>query len=398
VKNIQLILNAILSKNIFEYILVDRDLSVIDASAGIEKYLDKSPQKGEDVLEYLPELVGNEEEVKKIFVKRYCLYTLESVYKNDYYVNISIEYCDQNMAIVLLHNITAVTMAKQNLLQYSNESTLLYNTLQKVVDSQNALLFVTDAEKILFANKKFIDYFQASDMEGIRRKKLDLYRQFNARLENYHELFERVNDREEHIKIGEDTFIIQATLIESTHKLFTLTKITKLSNAVQLDPLTGVCRKKYFDLKLDELLKAKVNFTLVVVDIDDFKAINDTYGHTVGDVVLKEFSSLLKKSIRQNDLIARWGGEEFLLALKMDDLDKAMDRIEVLRKTIAEHVFKTVGQVTASFGVAWRNQCECDDAGSLLQRADKALYKAKSAGKNKVVLKKIEKRGKNCVV
>jgi diguanylate cyclase (GGDEF)-like protein len=397
-KNIQLILNAILSKNIFEYILVDRKLHVVSASDGVEKYLDRSPQKGDDVLDYLPELVGNEEEVKKIFVKRYCLYTLESVYKNDYYVNISIEYCDQHMAIVLLHNITAVTMAKQNLLQYSNESTLLYNTLQKVVDSQNALLFVTDAEKILFANKKFMDYFNTVDIEGIRKKKLDLYKKFNNGLENYHELFERVNDREEHIKIGEDTFIIQATLIESTHKLFTLTKITKLSNAMEIDPLTGVYRKKYFDLKLERLLKTKRNFALVVVDIDNFKTINDTYGHTIGDEVLREFSSLLKQSIRQDDLIARWGGEEFLLALKMDDLQKAMDRIEALRQTIDDHGFGTVKHVTASFGVAWRNQCECDDAGSLLQRADKALYKAKNDGKNRVVWKKLEKRGEKCII
>jgi diguanylate cyclase (GGDEF)-like protein len=302
------------------------------------------------------------------------------------------------MAIVLLHNITAVTMAKQNLLQYSNESTLLYNTLQKVVDSQNALLFVTDAEKIQFANKKFMNYFHATDIEEIRRKKLDLYKQFNERLENYHELFERVNDREEHIKVGEDTFIIKATLIESTHKLFTLTKITKLSNAMQLDPLTGVYRKKYFDFQLEELLRAKEDFALVVVDIDNFKAINDTYGHTVGDEVLKEFSLLLQKNIRKDDLVARWGGEEFLLALRMNNLEKAIDRIEALRQTIAEHAFTTVKQVTASFGVAWRNQCECDDTGSLLQRADKALYKAKNEGKTKVVWKKLEKRGEKCII
>ena len=156
-RDVQIVLNAILSKNIFEYILVDREFDVVSASDGTKKYLGSQPKAGEDILDYLPELVGNEEEIKQIFVKKYCLYTLESVYKNEYYVNISIEYCDQNTAIILLHNITTVTNAKKKLLQYSNESSLLYNTLQKVVDSQNALIFVSDHNKIKFANQKFMD-------------------------------------------------------------------------------------------------------------------------------------------------------------------------------------------------------------------------------------------------
>lgn len=386
-RNIQIILNAILSKNIFEYILVDRELNVISASDGVKKYLDSTPKEGDNILDYLPELVGNEEEIKKIFVEKYCLFSLESVHKNEYYVNISIEYCDQNTAIVLIHNITAITLSKQNLLQYSNESTLLYNTLQKVVDNQNALLFVTDAEKIEFANKKFIDYFHAKDIEDIRRKNLKLYEKFDNTLKNYDELFDRVDGNEEHIKIGNDTFILQATLVETRYKLFTLTKITNLSKIMQLDPLTNVYRKGYLSNRLKEMLKEKKsNFALIVLDLDDFKKINDTYGHQVGDEVLKEFTSLVKSHTRKEDIFARWGGEEFLLLLEDSSLEDAMIKAEDIRQIIDRHSFNTIGHLSSSLGLAYRQ--ENDDSDSILRRADKALYEAKINGKNQVVLKK----------
>ncbi len=381
-RNVQIILNAILSKNIFEYILVDKELRVINASNGIEKYLSQSPQIGTDVVEYLPELVGSEEEVKKIFVKKYCLYTLESVHKNDYYVNISIEYCDQSTAIILLHNITAITLTKQNILQYSNESTLLYNTLQKVVDSQNALLFVTNRTEIEFANEKFMKYFGIKDLHDQKNSHQSLYQKFAPGIHSYDELFALVCEKEKQIRIGEDTFILQSTLVESTHKLFTLTKVTELSKEIDLDPLTGIYRKGYLNEFIERAIIEKRQFALIVLDIDNFKQINDTYGHLTGDDVLREFVALIKQHIRKNDFFARWGGEEFILLFENNTMEEAITKVEKIRRYIETHHFESIGQITASFGVACIN--ENDNVNSIFARADKALYQAKAQGKNQV--------------
>ena len=382
-KNIQIILNAILSKNIFEYFLVDRDLRILQFSTGIEKYLSSVPKEGDSALEHLPELVGNEEEVKKIFAKRYCLYTLESVYKNEYFVNITIEYCDKDTAIILLHNITAITLTKQNLLQYSNESSLLYNALQKVIDNQNALLFVTDDTHIEFANKQFMEYFKIPDDNALKESDVSIYKHYSTALDDYSDLFALTKDAEKHIKIGSDTFLLKSTLIESTHKLFTLTKITTLSNEIALDPLTGIYRKGFLDEALAHYIATQRKFGLVVLDIDNFKLVNDTFGHLTGDQVLRDFATLIKRNIRKNDLFARWGGEEFILLFEEDAVEDIITKTEKIRRFIESNHFEGVSHLAASFGIAYVDTY--DTVETIFSRADKALYKAKRNGKNQVV-------------
>jgi len=399
--NIQIILNAILSKNIFEYLLIDRELKVCHTSTGAHQYMEYALQKGDDIFMHMPEFLGSEEILKEAFETKDFSYTFKTVQKNDYYMNVSLEYYNHDSALILLQNITKITQAQQQLLQYSNEVTLLYHALQKIIDTQCSLLFVTNSnDEIEFANQSFLHYFHAENLNEIKEKSPKLYLHADKNIKSYNALHTYSRGGEIDLTIGNDTFIVQSTAIEETHKLFTLSSVTNiykrkkiLEAEVEMDALTGVYRKKYFDLKLEHLLKEKDHFALIVVDIDNFKAINDNYGHTVGDEVLKEFSSLLRENIRQGDLIARWGGEEFLLMLKMDDFQKAMDRIEILRKTIAQHAFKHIRHLTASFGVSWREQCNCDDANSLLQRADEALYQAKNKGKNRVIAKEFEKRG-----
>lgn len=386
-RNIQIVLNAILSKNIFEYILVDKDLKIQNSSDGLKKYLGLEPKENDDILKYLPELVGNEDEIKEIFIKKYCLYSLESVYKNEYYVNISIEYCDQNTAIILLHNITAVTLSKQKILQYSNESTLLYNTLQKVVDNQNALLFVVNSQNIKFANQKFMDYFNLNSIEDIRKNELNIYKTFDNTFKSYDELFIHLEGKESYIKIGNDTFMLHATLVESIHKLFTLTKVTTLSDKLKWDTLTGAYRKSYFNTEFEKIIKEEKKCALSVFDLDNFKQVNDTYGHQVGDKILKEFATLIKSKMNKNDMLVRWGGEEFLLLLKNISSEEAMDKIENICHIIDKHSFSDIEHLTASFGVA--SLTEDDDADSLFLRADKALYEAKLNGKNQVMLKEV---------
>jgi diguanylate cyclase (GGDEF)-like protein len=390
-RNIQVVLNAILSKNIFEYILVDRELKVLSSSDGLDKYVGCIPEKGADILEYFPELVGNEEEIKQIFVKRYCLYSLESVYKNEYYVNISIEYSDQDTAIILLHNITAVTMAQQKLLQYSNESSLLYSTLQKVVDNQNTMICVADNQRIEFANQKFMDYFKLSGIDQLKKSKLQIYRYFDREFESYDDLYNEVKDSEQIMSINEDTFLIRASMIESSHRLFTLIKVTELSKDKYIDQLTQAYTKRYFNDMLEKSIEEeRKGLVLVIMDLDNFKSINDRFGHQVGDSVLKRFSALVKDNIREYDIFARWGGEEFVLLFKNINVNDVYKKAERLRKVIESYSFGEAGYISCSFGLADLQKEETAD--SLFFRADKALYKAKKEGKNTIIICESKKR------
>ncbi len=386
-KNIQIILNAVLSKNIVEYMLVDRDFRISSVSDGVEKYTEKMPLQGDEIVEHLPEFVGSEKEIKEILDDPAICFALESVYKNDYYVNVTVEHYDDSALLVLLHNITDITRSQQKLLQYSNESILINNTLKKILDKQNALLFVTNYDEITYSNDQFKQYFGVKRMRDMRRKHLQIYKYLDPALESYDALFEKVNSKEEYVTINNDTFILQATEIESIHKLFTLTKVTKLSEKMRRDTLTGAYKKSYFNQQLEKLIKENEMAIIVVMDLDDFKFINDTYGHQVGDSVLKEFSSIVQHNIRADDIFSRWGGEEFLLLLKNTDIDHALTKIEALKVLIDAHIFTGHKHLTSSFGVAKLEKS--DDQHSVLQRADKALYEAKKSGKNCIVFKKL---------
>jgi diguanylate cyclase (GGDEF)-like protein len=122
----------------------------------------------------------------------------------------------------------------------------------------------------------------------------------------------------------------------------------------------------------------------MILDIDFFKKVNDTYGHLVGDEILKSVSALITKHIRAEDTFARWGGEEFVLVLNVG-LEKGFEIAENLRKYIEVETFNEVEGLTCSFGVT--EYKEKDTLNSLIKRADKALYEAKESGRNKVCQK-----------
>jgi diguanylate cyclase (GGDEF)-like protein len=120
-------------------------------------------------------------------------------------------------------------------------------------------------------------------------------------------------------------------------------------------------------------------------DIDDFKAINDTYGHLKGDEVLKMLAKNVKNSLRESDLVIRWGGEEFLIILQhLSNIDIAVSLSEKLRKKINHIKIKDVGHFSCSFGVSCGYISKEHDIKKILNRADEALYLAKRKGKNRV--------------
>ena len=124
--------------------------------------------------------------------------------------------------------------------------------------------------------------------------------------------------------------------------------------------------------------------SIILLDIDDFKNINDTFGHDIGDVILKSITNLISSNIRATDTVCRWGGEEFVILLPGTHFEKAKYVANNLRKIINEHKFSVVPkEVTCSFGVASLN--DDDHKESLFKRVDMSLYRAKNSGKNIVI-------------
>lgn len=148
------------------------------------------------------------------------------------------------------------------------------------------------------------------------------------------------------------------------------------------DCLTGL----YNRAKIDEILKEEIQkkLSIIVLDIDYFKKINDKYGHHMGDLVLEEFAGILRKNVTEDCHIGRWGGEEFLIILPDKDIQEAAKQAEKLRDAISAHEFLGLRFLTASFGVASTDYATNEI--ELITKADEALYSAKRKGRNRVVV------------
>jgi diguanylate cyclase (GGDEF)-like protein len=162
----------------------------------------------------------------------------------------------------------------------------------------------------------------------------------------------------------------------------------ELEEKTKRDHLTGAFNRhgveEMLQVALGEWRRQRKPMSLVLMDIDKFKQINDRHGHGYGDYVLAEVSQIVKECIRPKDLFARWGGEEFLLVCRNTSLEDAQTVAEKIRLLIARHVFDRGVLVTASFGVATLSSS--DSLEELFHCADQALYRAKSEGRNQVVV------------
>ncbi|MFV9875210.1 MAG: PleD family two-component system response regulator [Rickettsiales endosymbiont of Dermacentor nuttalli] len=167
----------------------------------------------------------------------------------------------------------------------------------------------------------------------------------------------------------------------------------KSLNMALTDGLTGLYNRRYFDAYcttlLEEMRSTNKPLVVLIVDIDLFKAVNDTYGHIAGDEVLKQLAECILQNVRVTDLVARYGGEEFVIMMPNITLNDGQDVAERIRKTVASHDFhistnnKPLSK-TISIGITLMNSN--DNPETIFNRADKGLYKAKEAGRNQVVV------------
>ncbi len=162
----------------------------------------------------------------------------------------------------------------------------------------------------------------------------------------------------------------------------------ELERQATTDELTKLLNRRAFSVHLKkEVQRAKrynTPLSILMFDLDYFKKVNDTYGHDIGDHVLVEVSRLVKSMVRDQDVVARWGGEEFMVILPHTEESAAMQIGERIRQTIEEHPFGTPPKVTASIGITGHRPL--DNCDVLINRVDLALYNAKSAGRNRVEL------------
>lgn len=212
-------------------------------------------------------------------------------------------------------------------------------------------------------------------------------------------------------KLDEDVPIVIFSACRESQHLFNSIKLSvcdyllKPLNSDELEKLIKKCEKRleskhtkrlaYYDHltgiynrhKIIKIVK-KIDFTknqygVLFIDLDNFKQINDSYGHSVGDNVLKQFSHTIQQSIRKDDYFGRWGGEEFLIIMKEAKLQDLQKRAQSLVSIIQKQHFEFVEHITISIGVSQAKGVETFD--DVVQKADNALYEAKKSGKNRVV-------------
>lgn len=284
-----------------------------------------------------------------------------------------------------------------------------YRKLERFIDLQDNIIIVTDSMKLNFANKRFFEFF------GFKTIK-----QFNERFDSICDLFVgndrffhlgKLTDEENWIEYLEKlphserivgmlksdynlyAFAVTVNKFEDNYYILSFTNITqtmlnhiKLENKTIRDKLTNAFNREYFEQNSESIISdfTKNSFTLGVafLDIDHFKSVNDTYGHDVGDDVLINFVKVVKKFSREEDILIRWGGEEFILLLKIASHDSLEKALEHIRKVIELEKFNTIGNLTCSIGATL--YLENEDIFKTIKRADEAVYKAKNNGRNKV--------------
>jgi diguanylate cyclase (GGDEF)-like protein len=169
-------------------------------------------------------------------------------------------------------------------------------------------------------------------------------------------------------------------------------ELEQVNSELELLSITDKLTQIYNRVKLDSVLNHEINyasryqsdFSVVLIDIDHFKQVNDAHGHNTGDAVLIFMAQILKENVRNSDILGRWGGEEFLIILPQTNSQQAFELAEKIRTTVESAKFPVVNHKTISVGVT--QYCSDDSVIELIERADRGLYDAKNTGRNKVVL------------
>ena len=287
--------------------------------------------------------------------------------------------------------------------------------IKSILDAQDNIVIVTCKKEITNVNKKFLDFFGIENFDEFIKTKNNIFDFFQeefglitkgllAQQDCWIKYIKDLHEIDRVVKLKnldnqDRIFTLNVDYYENKddYYVFSLTDITELKEKANLleyqanhDKLTGLYnRNKFDDLYQKEFKRAKRyenDLSVVLFDIDNFKNVNDKYGHQVGDEVLKEISRILQNNVREADICVRWGGEEFLVLLPQTSLDGAKIAAEKIRNAISQETITDKNlNITASFGVSIMNKTDNED--SLIARCDILLYEGKTSGKNIVIAK-----------
>lgn len=278
---------------------------------------------------------------------------------------------------------------------------------QKLFNLQKNIIVTTDAEKIIMANQAMFDFFGFKNIDEFLEHHKCISDRFIANDDYFH--LEKISTDENWIDVimnlpaeermvdmiddslNSHAFSVSVSELEPGIFIVSFTDISNtiteqaiLKRKVTHDKLTGALNREFFSNNIEKIIKNiyPKNLGVVLCDIDHFKRVNDSYGHNRGDIVLKEFTNIIKNSIRDVDYLIRWGGEEFIMLMKVNTIESLEDVAKKICDAISVYTFEEVGRVTASFGVTL--YIENENVNETIQRADKALYIAKESGRNQV--------------
>jgi two-component system, cell cycle response regulator len=281
---------------------------------------------------------------------------------------------------------------------------------QDILDMQDNLVVISDGMKVLKINRAVTKLFNLKNIDDFIAQYVCVCKTFVHEDGYFHlglvrddelwidVLLEQLKSKDVLVLINDvknsklNSFDIKAKVFGNDF-LVTLTDITSFDaesknneHEASYDSLTNIYNRTKLNVLFSRQIEtARVNsdtFAFIMLDIDYFKSVNDNYGHLVGDEVLIQMTNLIKMNIRDSDIFARWGGEEFVLLLPHVSLKKAEEIANYLRTKIEADKFPEIDSITCSFGVAGYK--DGDNIDSIIKRADSALYDAKNTGRNRV--------------
>jgi len=334
-------------------------------------------------------------------------YVKDNFNKASYMVSVSL------LILLIIMVVVYVVFTKliNKLTQEEQELLTKQIQIQIIMDNSNSLIALIEGENLTLANKPFLTFLSCSDMRIFLRNHNNLSKLFINTTDTFSmqdatknsDWITQINKLEEsqrvvtlkHPYFGLNYFSVKVTKVPEhpDSKIVIFSDITSIFEKSKKDEymayhdnLTGIYNRQYFNESISRTiydLQQNDSYTsLLMLDLDFFKKVNDTYGHQVGDDVLIKFTQIITHNIRANDIFARWGGEEFLLLLNYTDETTAYKVAQSLREKVSLVDFKEAGQITCSIGLSQFK--ENDSADTWLSRVDKALYKAKENGRNRV--------------
>ena len=323
-------------------------------------------------------------EIKNQVLKS-ILYSDKKTNEKDEAFEIISDLFDSNLSIIL-----------RDYSNYINETTTLHKNKLKILES-STIISKTDKDGFITFTSPSLCKILGYKQEEMLGRTFNFIRHPDIPDIFYEKMWKVLKSGEiwkgriKNINRDNETIIFDTTIIPDKDFTGEIIGYTAIKNDLtykifgEIDALTKLMNRSGFDKIYNKIYKKSLihnkPFSMIMTDIDNFKTINDNYGHLVGDSILREFASILTKTVRPSDIVSRWGGEEFIILLPNTTLENALKTANRIRLTIEKNTFENDINRTASFGVATLKE-GYKDAKMFLSNVDKSLYAAKTNGKN----------------